>query len=460
MQLQGKKIVVVGAGLSGMAVCRYAQDQGAHVVLSDSRGAAEINVRADQLGGLGDAVELDLGGHTEALFTHADLIVVSPGVPLTIPAISAAQAAGVEIVGEIELASRQLNCPLMAITGTNGKSTTTELLGAMLKRCGQNVFVGGNLGTPLVTAVDEDLDYAVVELSSFQLETVSTLRPRYAALLNISLDHLDRYPDMDSYTAAKKAIFARQTAQDVAVLNGDDPEVLRVAADCAARKVLFSSQRRLQQGMSCVDGIIEWRGFGDTQRFDSSELQLRGGHNIENVMAALVPTVLEGFDPQLLWQAACDFSGLPHRMELVRILDGVSWYNDSKGTNPGSVMKSVAGLAVDGKQGNITLIAGGKDKGGDYRDLRAALAGRVAHFILLGEAASSMEQAWADLAEVRRVDSMEQAVKLARRITRPGEYVLLSPGCSSFDMFRSFAHRGEVFSTAVLALPERGGLDG
>lgn len=452
MNIAGKKIVVVGAGLSGLAVCRYALKHGAQVVLSDSRTEQAVRAGGAALDDLGGLAVFDFGGHTEGHFTAADLIVISPGVKLTIAALAAARRVGVSIIGEIELAARMLRCPIMAITGTNGKSTTTELLGAMLKRCGKRVFVGGNLGTPLMSCVDEDLDYAVVELSSFQLESVALFHPKYAALLNISLDHLDRYPCMESYILAKGAIFSQQTSDDVAIVNADDPEVLRLAADGAAQQVQFCTSRLLEQGISCCDDFIHWRGYGEAMTFDTRQLSLKGGHNIENVMAALVPVLMEGLDAQLAWQAACDFSGLPHRMVLVRTLDGVDWYNDSKGTNPGSVLKSVASLAQPSTQPKLTLIAGGKDKGGDYRDMRDCLAGRVGQFILLGQAAQRMQQAWADLAPVELVTSMEQAVRAAQACTPQGGTVLLSPGCSSFDMFRSFEHRGEVFSAAVLAL--------
>jgi len=454
MNIRGKKIVVVGAGLSGLAVCRFALSRGAQVVLSDNRSREAFAADSSVLAELEGEIVLDLGGHTQDYFTRADLIVVSPGVVLTIAPLVAAQRAGIPIIGEIELASRYVQCPILAITGTNGKSTTTELLGAMLQRCGKRVFVGGNLGTPLISCVDEVLDYAVVELSSFQLESVSTFHPHYAALLNLSLDHLDRYPDMASYIAAKGAIFCQQDEDDYAIVNADDAEVLRLAASGVARQVPFSSSRQLQRGISYCDGTIFWRGFGPQLCFDSRQLQINGTHNIENVMAALVPVLLEGLDAQLAWQAACEFGGLPHRMVLVRRLDGVDWYDDSKGTNPGSVLKSVASLAQPGAEPTLTLIAGGKDKGGDYRDMRDCLAGRVGHFILLGEAAQRMQQAWHDLAPVQRVDSMEQAVQVARALTPRCGTVLLSPGCSSFDMFRSFEHRGEVFSAAVQALAD------
>lgn len=452
MNINGKKIVVVGAGLSGLAVCHYAVKHAAQVVLSDNRTEQAIRAGGAALDDLGDVVVFDFGGHSENYFTGADLVVISPGVKLTIAPLAAARRFGVPIIGEIELAARMLRCPIMAITGTNGKSTTTELLGAMLRRCGKRVFVGGNLGTPLISCVDDALDYAVVELSSFQLESVEQFHPKYAALLNISLDHLDRYPSMDSYMLAKGAIFGQQTGQDVAIVNADDPEVLRLAADGAAQQVLFSGERMLDTGISCSAETIYWHGCGESLSFDTKQLQLKGKHNIENVMAALVPVLMEGLDANLAWQAACEFGGLPHRMVLVRSLDGVDWYNDSKGTNPGSVMKSVASLAQPGTEANLTLIAGGKDKGGDYRDMRDCLAGRVGQLILLGQAAERMQQAWADLVPVHRVASMEQAVELAQELTPQGGKVLLSPGCSSFDMFRSFEHRGDVFCAAVLAL--------
>ncbi|MDY0189790.1 MAG: UDP-N-acetylmuramoyl-L-alanine--D-glutamate ligase [Desulfuromonas sp.] len=452
MNIVGKKIVVVGAGRSGLAVCRYAVMHGAQVVLSDSRTEQDLRTSGTALDDIVELVTLDLGGHSEAYFTGADLIVISPGVKLTIAALAAARRVGVPVIGEIELAARLLRCPIMAITGTNGKSTTTELLGAMLRRCGKRVFVGGNLGTPLITCADAEIDYAVVELSSFQLESVAQFKPKYAAMLNISLDHLDRYPSMESYVLAKGAIFAQQNGQDVAIVNADDPEAMRLADGGLAQQVLFSSARRLEKGISCHDGIIHWRGYGESLDFDTSKLRLKGGHNIENVMAALVPILLEGLDADLAWQAACDFCGLAHRMAFVRSLNGVAWYNDSKGTNPGSVLKSVASLAPSNSAAQLTLIAGGKDKGGDYRDMRECLGGRVGQFILLGQAAEPMQQAWADLAPIHKAATMEQAVQLAYELTPAGGTVLLSPGCSSFDMFRSFEHRGDLFTAAVLAL--------
>ena len=441
--LAGKNIVVVGAGLSGLAVCRHAIAAGANVVLSDHRPAELIR----GLEHLDSRVQRDFGGHTDTLFLDADLIVVSPGVPLTVPVLAAAIERETPVWGEVEYAFRQLSAPIIAITGTNGKSTTTELIGAMLRGCGKRVFVGGNIGVPLIEAAGLPLDYIVVELSSFQLETVERFHARYALLLNVSVDHLDRYPNMAAYATAKQAIFRNQTADDVAVLNGEDVEVAAMASVISSQSVLFSSQRLLPEGISFQQGTIHWRNGSEELSFDSNELQLQGLHNIENVMAALVPVLLEGCDAKLAWQAACRFSGLPHRMVLVRNLDGVRWYNDSKGTNLGSVEKSVGGL-----QAPVTLVAGGKDKGGDYRDIRPALQGRVTALVLIGQAADLMEQAWGDLCPVYRADSMEQAVDIAHRVTPSPGQVVLSPGCSSFDMFKSFEDRGERFVEAVMAL--------
>jgi len=439
----GKKIVVMGAGLSGLAVCRHAISVGACVTLSDRRNAEQI----PGLDTLDDRVQRDFGGHDDALFRRADLIVISPGVPLTVPVLAEAIERGTPVWGEVEYASRHLTAPIIAITGTNGKSTTTELVGQMLRGCGKRVFVGGNIGVPLIEAAGQDVDYVVAELSSFQLETIDRFHPRYALLLNVSVDHLDRYPDMAAYVAAKQAIFCNQTADDVAVLNGEDEQVLAMASHIASRTVTFSSQRLLDQGISFDQGMIHWRNGDEQHCFKVDDLALSGLHNIENVMAALVPVLLEGCHPQQAWQATCQFSGLPHRMVLVRTLDGVRWYNDSKGTNLGSVEKSVGGLSAP-----VTLIAGGKDKGGDYREIRSALQDRITALVLIGQAADLMEQAWGDLCPVYRAESMEQAVDVAHKVTPSPGQVVLSPGCSSFDMFKSFEERGERFSEAVLAL--------
>ncbi len=444
-----QQVVIVGAGATGLALCDYYLRRGAAVTLSDRRPAKELE-QAAALQSQG--VRLDLGGHTLELFSGADLIVVSPGVPLDIPVLAAARQQGVAIIGEIEAAFPDLTAPLVAITGTNGKSTTTTLCGEIFRAWGKTTFVGGNLGTPLIEATARtDWNYLVAELSSFQLEAIRTFRPRYGLLLNLTADHLDRYPDLGSYLAAKLRIFENMTSADVAVLNAEDPMVLAAAAGIAPRKVWFSSTRIVAGGMGFADGNLVWRRDGLEVTFPAGELRLKGEHNLENVMAALIPPLLEGCPPQLAWQTACAFSGLPHRMVPVRRLDGVVWYNDSKGTNVGSVVKSLAGLATP-----VTLIAGGKDKGGDYAPLADLVREKVATLILIGQAADRIAAELGGLTRTRRVATLPEAVRLAQEVTPPGGAVLLSPGCSSYDMFRDYEERGEVFTRAVLALTGKG----
>lgn len=445
------QIVVVGAGSTGCSLARFFISRQARVTLSDQRSAALFNnLDALQMSG----VELDLGGHTQALFTAADLVVVSPGVPLDIPVLRVCRERGVPILGEIEVAWRELDGTMIAITGTNGKSTVTTLVGEMLKDWGQQVFVGGNLGTPLVEAIGRDSRWQVVELSSFQLETIQAFRPRYAMLLNISEDHLDRYPDMASYTAAKARIFENMREGDVAILNYDDAQVMQAAAATRATKVCFSSQSVLGNGMSLADDKIIWRWQDNEIIFPTDELQLRGRHNQENVMAAMIPLLLEGCPAEVAWSSAKKFPGLPHRMEFLGEWRGASWYNDSKGTNIGSVVKSLAGLAKP-----VVLIAGGKDKYGDLSALMEPIREKVANLILIGTAADRMAKAFVGLTEIYRADDMREAVRLAARLSGPGGAVLLSPGCSSFDMFKNYEERGQIFAQEFRALVSHGECD-
>ncbi|HBT81911.1 MAG: UDP-N-acetylmuramoylalanine--D-glutamate ligase [Desulfuromonadales bacterium GWD2_61_12] len=443
------QVVVVGAGGTGLALCTYFCQRGARVLLSDRRQAAAIAGLAPLVAA---GVELDLGGHATARFVAADLVVISPGVPLDVPALIAAAAAGVPVLGEIEIAARDCTAPLVAITGTNGKSTTTTVMGEIFAAWGKTTFVGGNLGTPLIEATKrDDWDWIVAEISSFQLEAIDQFHPRYGLLLNLTEDHLDRYPDMAAYVAAKLRIFERMTADDVAILNAEDPLVLSATAAIAPRRVYFSSRRLLPEGIGFDGTALVWRHAGREVRFAAAELQLRGTHNLENVMAALLPPLLAGCPAALAWQTACAFAGLEHRMRVVRVLDGVTWYNDSKGTNVGSVVKSLAGLNRP-----VTLIAGGKDKGGDYLPLAPLIKEKVTTLVLIGQATDRIAAALGHLTTTRRAASLEEAVQLAREVTPAGGSVLLSPGCSSFDMFSGYVERGEVFTRAVLALPARG----
>ena len=445
---RNKKIVIIGAGSTGCSLTRFFCAQGAQVTLSDNR-SADLLGNFDELAQPG--VTLDLGGHTHALFLVADLIVVSPGVPLDIPVLNACREHGVPVLGEIEIAWRELVGTVIAITGTNGKSTVTTLVGKMIKAWGQKAFVGGNLGTPLVDAVGHDYNWYVVELSSFQLETIEAFRPRYAMLLNVTEDHLDRYADMAGYLEAKARIFKNLQEDDVVILNADDPLVMQAAAETRANRVYFSSQSALDSGMSLVDNKIIWRWQESEVLFPVDELQIRGQHNQENVMAALIPLLLEGCPAEVAWSAAKRFTGLPHRMEFLGELRGSGWYNDSKGTNIGSVVKSLSGVAKP-----VVLIAGGKDKQGDLSALVEPIRAKVAHLVLIGAAAERMAEAFAGLTEIHRAGNMHEAVELAARLSSAGTTVMLSPGCSSFDMYKNFEERGQVFSREFRGLSTHG----
>lgn len=440
-----KKIVVVGAGKSGRALCRFFASRAARIVLSDHRSREEIG----SLAGLDSrTIDFDLGGHDLEHFRSADLVVLSPGVPETIEPVRVARQNGAEVVGEVEIAVRDLDARMIGITGTNGKSTTTALAGAAFRATGNRTCIGGNIGEPLIDAVDAGpWDWIVIELSSFQLETLTSFRPRYSILLNISADHLDRYPDMRTYVEAKKRIFMNQETSDYMILNADDESVLKIAAGSRATPIHFSCRKELEQGMFLAGQDIVWRRDGGETRFDTANLRLRGRHNVANAMAAMIPALVEGCAAEAVWRAVCDFTGLPHRMNLVRTLDGVDWYNDSKGTNVGSVVMSLAGLEKP-----VTLIAGGKDKGGSFGDLIEPIRQKVNHLILIGEAADRMEQEIGSVTDLVRVDSLAAAVIRARELTGPGGTVLLSPGCSSFDMFENYAERGEEFCRLVRQL--------
>jgi len=445
---QQQRVIVVGAGLSGQALVRFFVARGADVVLSDQR-------TQEQLGGLpelsGLAVHFDLGGHDPTLFANADLIAVSPGVPLTNVALQQAISCGVPVWGEVEIASREISAAIIAVTGTNGKSTTTSLLGEVMQAWGKGVFVGGNLGTPFIDAALCEQDVAVIELSSFQLETIDTFHPQIALLLNLSADHLDRYPDLQSYFAAKHNMFSNMTVADRAVLNADDQAVTELCNDIRATKVWFSAAGKQVVGLTRQGDQLHWNWQGAQEVFDLSSLRLTGEHNIENAMAALTAALLYGCPGELAWRAICNFGGLPHRMQLVRILAGVGWYNDSKGTNVGSVLKSLAGLSWP-----VTLIAGGKDKGGDYSPLRPLLEQKVKHLILIGEARRKMSTQLAGCCDIICAESLSEAVDTANRLTTGGGTVLLSPACSSFDMFANYEQRGDAFALLVQALPDPG----
>lgn len=451
---KGKRITVVGMGASGIAAASLLVREGADVLVVDDRQKAVPSSLSSlsQGGREAGSLHFRLGGRREEDLLSSELVVLSPGVPLKTLPLKELQARRVPVIGEIELASTflsALSAPIIAITGTNGKSTTTTLVGEILKGWGWKVFVGGNLGTPLSEAVAGTWDFIVAELSSFQLETIQTFRPRIAALLNVTPDHLDRYPDFQSYQAAKWRLFENQSEGDYAVLNQDDPATMPPTLNGSA--VSFSRLVIPKRGvyLHWREGEIVSNLWGEPDPVIRVEfLKIKGSHNIENAMAAIAVTLLCGCSPEGIRQALMNFKGLPHRMELVREVRGVKYINDSKGTNVGAVIKSIEGLTVP-----VILIAGGKDKESDFTPMRELILKKVKRLILLGEAQEKIARCFSDHPAVERAGSMEQAVERAAASAAAGEIVLLSPGCASFDMFRDYRHRGEVFRQAVEGLP-------
>ncbi len=447
MDLKNKKVLVVGLARTGVAVARFLAAQGARITITDMKDEAELAQHIEQLADLD--IDYELGKHERHSFLMADLIVVSPGVPMDIKPLLLAKSQRRRLISEIELAACHISVPVVAITGTNGKTTTTTLTGKIFTDCGFKTFVGGNIGNPLIELVTsgEEVERVVVELSSFQLEGIETFTPKVAVLLNITEDHLDRYASYQEYIDAKLRIFENQGKEDFAVLNMDDPLVAACAEKIKARLFPTSQHKELAEGIFYRDGIIVYRRAGHEERFDTAAFPLKGVHNLDNIMAALASTLLLGADPALARSAVETFAGLPHRMEFVREVNGVAYYEDSKGTNVGSVVKSLESF----KPG-IILIAGGKDKGGEYAPLADLVRERVSHMILIGEAKERINAELGGLTDTHLAVTLEEAVELAHSLASAGEVVLFSPACSSFDMFTNYAERGERFKAKVNAL--------
>ncbi|HEY3667874.1 MAG TPA: UDP-N-acetylmuramoyl-L-alanine--D-glutamate ligase, partial [Polyangiaceae bacterium] len=438
MKLSGKRVVVVGLGKSGVAAAKLCLARGARVVGTDSAGADKISPEAKALG-----IELVLGGHAAAKLDTADLVVVSPGVP-NLPELTQAELAGVEVIGELELASRFIEAPIVAVGGTNGKSTTTTLVGDMFKAAGLKTFVGGNLGTPSAEAVDASFEVVVLEVSSFQLERAPGFRPRVSVLLNITEDHLDRYPSFLAYAEAKGNAFVQQTPDDFAIIPDEDSDCLQQAR---------RGRAKIQSFGSYGDYAVSGRSVTETRSgelFDLASSALYGRHNIENAAAAIAAARSLDLAVAPIRQALAAFSPLPHRMARVASIAGVSFYDDSKGTNVGASVTALCGLA----EARGVLIAGGRDKQGDYEPLVRALEAKGRALVVLGEAAERIAAAVGARVPLERATSMEDAVVKAFARAKPGDAVLLSPACSSFDMFKSYADRGDQFVSAVQRLAQ------
>ena len=439
--LAGKRVLVIGARRTGVALVRFLALHGALVRVSD-RSASGFDAERKALAGF--RVEWRLGEDGEKLLEDVDLVIPSPGVPRTAAILLAAQRRAIPIFSEIEMAFRFLSAPAYAITGTNGKSTTTSLLGAMLRAAGRRPFVGGNLGTPLIDAVGQNVDCAVVEVSSFQLEWTEQFRPAIGVFLNLTADHLDRYASLDEYGDAKAALFREQTVEDFAVLSREDPWVWDLRNRLRGRVVSFGFEP-VEFGAFPIDGSVAIRLPGSAeQRLSMARTRLRGVHNLENVMAASLVALLAGAPIEAVQEAVDQFPGLPHRVQLVRVKDGVSFVDDSKGTNVGAVAKSLASIS-----GPVILLAGGIDKGGSYEPLRALVRERVKCLILFGEARDNIRATLGGETQTVVAADLEEAVEEAAVRAQAGDTVLLSPACASFDMFRDYAERGDRFRELV-----------
>jgi UDP-N-acetylmuramoylalanine--D-glutamate ligase len=445
--VSGRRVVVVGAARSGIAAAELLVRRGARVTLTETRPSFD---QAERLRTLGVAVEV--GGHRSSTLEAADLIVASPGVPLEQPLFDAARAKGIETIGELELAWRWVRGPVIAVTGTKGKSTTTTLVGRMLVAAGRDVVVGGNIGVPLSAQVEDATPQTVhvVEVSSFQLETTTTFRPWIALWLNFAADHLDRHPSIEAYADAKARIFANQTSDDWAVVNADDRVVMERARRTRARRVSFSPAGSIAQGVVAEsEWIVKRTAAGSERLIPVSAVALTGRHMLHNVIAAAAVADVAGVDPPAMVKALKGFHGLEHVMEPVATVRGVRFVNDSKATNVEAARRSIESF-----DGPVVAIVGGQFKGGDLRELRQPLVVRGGSVVAIGEAAPLVHAALDGAVQVEDAGSMPDAVRRAYALARGSAVVVLAPACASFDWFRDYAERGRVFKDAVRALEE------
>jgi len=456
--VDGRRVVVVGAARSGVAAAELLARRGARVVLTETRATLDEAATLRRAG-----IDLELGGHTVRTFEAADLIVTSPGVPTEQAVFEVARRRRTEIIGELELASRWVQGPVVAITGTKGKSTTTTLVGRMLQKDGRPVLVGGNIGVPLSAQVDASTSDTVhvVEVSSFQLETTSTFRPWIAVWLNFADDHLDRHPTIEAYAAAKARIFANQRATDWAVVNADDPTVMTRSEGIAAQRVQFSASGHVSEGFLIEDDwIVKRSGFGTRdsgsptveQLIPVSAIELTGRHMLNNVVAAAAVASIAGVRPRAMTHALSGFHGLEHVMEPVGRIGGVRFVNDSKATNVEAARRSIESF-----EGGVVALVGGRFKGGDFRDLRGPLSTHGRAVVAIGEAAPIVKVALQDLLPVVAAGSMREAVAQAYQAAAPDGVVLLAPACASFDWFKDYAERGRAFKEEVARLREQKG---
>ncbi|HUY18227.1 MAG TPA: UDP-N-acetylmuramoyl-L-alanine--D-glutamate ligase [Candidatus Binataceae bacterium] len=441
MDVAGKKVAVLGLGRSGTAAARFLFERRARLVLIDRDHAVGRNPELPP-------GELHLGAEDPWWLAGCTLLVTSPGVPRDNRLLAHARRIGIPVWSELELAARFFHRPMVAITGTNGKSTVTVMIGEIFKAAGQRAFVGGNLGVPLIEATRGAYDLGVIEVSSYQLEWIEDFHPRVGVYLNLSEDHLDRYRDLEDYGRAKAALFRNQNFHDWALLNRDDPRVIAIAPSLRAKVVSFGCSTPAEgPSLHIENDAIVYRLESRVGEIALGEVARRGRHHQMNAMAAAGAALAMEVEAPVIERALAEFKGLPHRIELVRERGGVKFIDDSKGTNVGAVVEALA--AADGP---VLLIAGGMDKGGDYKPLLEPLRAKVRRLILIGAARDKMAAALAGATEISTVTTLAEAVELATAAARPGETVMLSPACSSFDQFKDYAQRGDIFKELVRAL--------
>ncbi len=450
LDLKNKKVLVVGLGKSGLAAALFLRRRGAQVTVSDVRSADQL---AKEIPALIEAgIMVEAGGHGLLTFRRQDLIVVSPGVPLDTPELVQARNLGLPIIGELELAARFLQGKTLAVTGSNGKTTTTTLLGEILGGAGLTTLVGGNIGLPVVELIDPSTDasWSVLEVSSFQLETTVEFHPAIAVILNITPDHLDRHGSMENYCAAKERIFARQTAADCLVMNADNAPCEKAAQHTQASVYWFSVEHPVAQGAWLDSGAVVYRASQNAETEQIMPLKgitLKGAHNIENVLAAVVAARLAGVPSESIRRAVESFQAVEHRLEFVATRRGVQYYNDSKATNVDATAKAIAAFS-----GGIHLILGGKDKNSDYTELSELLRERVTAVYTIGAAAAKIESHLRGVVSLHSCGTLDKALSAASAAARPGEVVLLAPACASFDQFENYEQRGRVFKQLVKEL--------
>ncbi len=447
MNLTGKTVLIIGLGRTGESVAHCVLAHGGHVRIADSQADAVVAActRFD-----GQPIEIRSDDNVDDLLCGVQLVIPSPGVPATHPLLREAVRRRIAVQSEIELAYQLLSCPVVAVTGTNGKSTTTTLLGEMMQRSGRETFTGGNLGTPLIDAVGTACTVAVAEISSFQLEWVKQFRPQIGVFLNLSEDHLDRHESFAHYGRTKRRLFTQQRRSDWVVMNRDNASVRALCHGLPGRLFSFGWTPLTgdkSEGARVEAGTLVLRHAGRQMQYAIDDIQLRGRHNIANIMAAVSAATLWGVPPAVVRTVLASFTGLPHRLELVAEKNGVAYINDSKGTNIDAVVQSLNSFSE-----SVILLAGGVEKGGDYRPLREVVQTKVKKLILFGQAQHALCAALGQDTETLLVNALDEAVQAAHRGARAGDIVLLSPACASFDQFRNYAHRGEVFRSSVEAL--------